>query len=463
MAAAGSVVGGFTAALQQCMEQAASQAAPAQRTGSGYRGVTLHKRTQRYEGHVWIDKKQVYLGAFDDPKQAACGHDIMALRSKGQSTRGEDINFPLSMYEPLEPMLSQMTQADVVAALRSYSKSLTRVRRPASAPPASGRAGRSPSPFSSRAASPVPAADASPFPSRASSPMPGGGRGGAGGRGGNKRKALTPTASVTDLESLERSLLQQQAAQQAAAAMSAGGTAVARGGGGSRPRRPPPRPVAGSWGGRVSAGPSSEQAMGAEWGMRPASTGTLPGLRLPPLPPGAGSAAAVLPPSRLAEPYSPLKIRPLEMSGSVLDCGPLVSAPGLPLASPPPPPLIWPQPCRATMFSPPMQAVQQEWQPPPPQQQDMQRSAAAVGTVGKQQAVQGRQLKVMSPEQQQQQQQVGQQMHPPAPTAQQRPSLHHRSPSPLLSPGVASRATRELASIESALRSLADDLDEHAI
>lgn len=67
-------------------------------------------------GHVWIDKKQVYLGkdrkmtivatqtsvwpachprpaapsaagAFDDPKQAACGHDIMALRSKGQVSR----------------------------------------------------------------------------------------------------------------------------------------------------------------------------------------------------------------------------------------------------------------------------------------------------------------------------------------------------------------------------------------
>lgn len=343
-----------------------------------------------------------------------------------------------------------------MAALRSYSKSLTRGRRPASAPPASGRADGSPSPFPSRAASPLPAQDASPFPSRASSPMPGG--------RGNKRKAMTPTASVTDLESLERTLLQQQAAQQAAAAMVMGSGAVARGGGGSRPRRPPPRPVAapGSWGSRAGASPSAEQAASMDWGMRPASAGPLPALGLPPLPPGVGSAAAVLPPSRLAEPYSPLKIRPLVMGGSVLDCGPLVTAPGLPMASPPPPPLIWPQPSRAAMFSPPLPSIHQQ-QPELQGPQDRRQAPASMSENCLSQAEQGREWHSMVPTQQQQQQQVGQPGQPKQPAGRERPTLHRRSPSPLLSPGVASRATRELVSIESALRSLADDVDEHAI
>ncbi len=370
-------------------------------------------------------------------------------------------------------------QTEVVAALRTYSKSLTRGRRPASVPPASGRKASSPSPFPSCAASPLPAQDASPFPSRASSPTPGGARGGAAGRGGNKRKALTPTASVTDLESLERTLLQQQAAQQAAAAMAAGGAAVAGGGGGSRPRRPPPRPVAaGSWG-RVGASASLEQASTVDWGMRPASAGGLPPLGLPPLPPGAGSAAAVLPPSRLAEPYSPLKIRPLETSGSTLDCGPLVSTPGLPpMASPPPPPLIWPQPSRAAMFSPLMPAVHQQPQPQRQwqQQEQQQQWQPQEHSTGIEPLAEGRQAELWQadlrqqlqelqagPHQQgpQQQEQPAQQTLPALP--QQHPRVHHRSPSPLLSPAVASRATHELASIESALRSLADDIDEHAI
>ena len=42
------------------------------------------RRTQRFEAHIWIDKKQIYLGAYHSAVQAARGHDVMALRCKGE-------------------------------------------------------------------------------------------------------------------------------------------------------------------------------------------------------------------------------------------------------------------------------------------------------------------------------------------------------------------------------------------
>jgi len=47
------------------------------RTGSAqarFRGVTKHKRTQRYEAHIWECKKQIYLGGFDSELLAAKSH-----------------------------------------------------------------------------------------------------------------------------------------------------------------------------------------------------------------------------------------------------------------------------------------------------------------------------------------------------------------------------------------------------
>lgn len=43
------------------------------------------------------------------PEQAACGHDILALRSARQ--RPEDLNFPAALYDELQPTLYQLPQA----------------------------------------------------------------------------------------------------------------------------------------------------------------------------------------------------------------------------------------------------------------------------------------------------------------------------------------------------------------
>lgn len=86
---------------------------------TGFFGVTLHKRTRRYEAHVWCNK-QVYLGAYNSPVQAARAHDCMALKVKGASQ--DHLNFPVDDYKHLLPHITSVTDAEMVSSLRNYSK-----------------------------------------------------------------------------------------------------------------------------------------------------------------------------------------------------------------------------------------------------------------------------------------------------------------------------------------------------
>ena len=43
---------------------------------SGYRGVTQHVRTQKWEAHIWEGGKQQYLGGWDTAAKAALAFDI---------------------------------------------------------------------------------------------------------------------------------------------------------------------------------------------------------------------------------------------------------------------------------------------------------------------------------------------------------------------------------------------------
>merc|ERR1719174_729543 len=44
-----------------------------------FRGITYHKRTGRYEAHLWEAGKQIYLGGFSSEERAATAYDLMAL------------------------------------------------------------------------------------------------------------------------------------------------------------------------------------------------------------------------------------------------------------------------------------------------------------------------------------------------------------------------------------------------
>ncbi|KAI3432239.1 hypothetical protein D9Q98_003800 [Chlorella vulgaris] len=95
--------------------------------GLRMRGVTRHKRTQRYEGHIWESKKQVYLGAYDTEALAGMAHDIMALRCKGLAG-ATMLNFSLECYTPMLTLIGRLSREEIVAALRDCSKDQSSMR-----------------------------------------------------------------------------------------------------------------------------------------------------------------------------------------------------------------------------------------------------------------------------------------------------------------------------------------------
>ncbi len=90
------------------------------RSSSAFRGVTLHRRTRRWESHIWVREtgKQLYLGGFDLERSAAEAHDLCALKLRGKkNVRG--LNFPLSTYAHANDALDRMSHEQVVAAVRA--------------------------------------------------------------------------------------------------------------------------------------------------------------------------------------------------------------------------------------------------------------------------------------------------------------------------------------------------------
>lgn len=116
--------------------------------GKKFRGVTKHKRTQRYEAHIWECKKQIYLGGFDSEYLAARSHDIMALRCKGPDC--ETLNFPREDYDNLVHLLPMLNKEDLIAILRNYSKGNLQPASTAVVPQANGTQGNGVSKFKYR-------------------------------------------------------------------------------------------------------------------------------------------------------------------------------------------------------------------------------------------------------------------------------------------------------------------------
>jgi len=86
--------------------------------------LILHRRTQRYEAHIWAEKKQIYLGSYSIKSQAARVHDIMAMKigkapvvdgddpanNNNSANNGGEINYPLEDYAIIKPLLSSISQ-----------------------------------------------------------------------------------------------------------------------------------------------------------------------------------------------------------------------------------------------------------------------------------------------------------------------------------------------------------------
>ena len=103
----------------------AAKNAKAKSTSSRFRGVTQHRRTGRWEAHVWVEGKQVYLGGFDDEERAGRAYDLVAIRCRGSRAV---INFDIEEYAGVIPELTRMQMSELVQLLRRRSKGFSRGR-----------------------------------------------------------------------------------------------------------------------------------------------------------------------------------------------------------------------------------------------------------------------------------------------------------------------------------------------
>lgn len=87
-------------------------------SSSPYRGVTCYRRTGRFESHIWEGGKQLHLGSFVLPEEAAQAYDRAAIKFRGQEA---ELNFPLDQYKN-DPILSMAagisSKEDFVLLLR---------------------------------------------------------------------------------------------------------------------------------------------------------------------------------------------------------------------------------------------------------------------------------------------------------------------------------------------------------
>lgn len=91
--------------------------------GKSLRGVTRHKRSGRWESHVWHNRAQLYVGGWTSERAAARAFDLVCLRTRGAAAV---LNFPVVEYAHLIPLLADITNQALVALLRRRSKGWSR-------------------------------------------------------------------------------------------------------------------------------------------------------------------------------------------------------------------------------------------------------------------------------------------------------------------------------------------------
>lgn len=71
-------------------QNAANMRRPRNNT-SGFKGVTLYRRTGRWRAHITVDQRQRHLGYFDTAEEAAHAYDTAATQTWGEYAR---LNYP---------------------------------------------------------------------------------------------------------------------------------------------------------------------------------------------------------------------------------------------------------------------------------------------------------------------------------------------------------------------------------
>ena len=75
------------------------------RRSSRFRGVTKHRRSGRWEAHIWIKDigRQVYLGGYENEEHAAEAYDVAAIKCKGRRVK---TNFEICRSVPQFSLVS---------------------------------------------------------------------------------------------------------------------------------------------------------------------------------------------------------------------------------------------------------------------------------------------------------------------------------------------------------------------
>ncbi|WZN62099.1 AP2-like ethylene-responsive transcription factor [Chloropicon roscoffensis] len=105
--------------------KAKKPAGPTRQRSSQYRGVTKHRRSGRWEAHIWVREtgKQVYLGGYELEEHAAEAYDVAALKCKGHKVK---TNFETSKYGELLQYMDTITLDELVMAVRRQSQGFAR-------------------------------------------------------------------------------------------------------------------------------------------------------------------------------------------------------------------------------------------------------------------------------------------------------------------------------------------------
>eukprot|EP01025_Chloroclados_australasicus_P062227 TRINITY_DN8172_c0_g1_i2.p1 TRINITY_DN8172_c0_g1~~TRINITY_DN8172_c0_g1_i2.p1 ORF type:complete len:621 (-),score=81.37 TRINITY_DN8172_c0_g1_i2:249-2111(-) len=92
---------------------------------SRYRGVTKHRRSGRWEAHIWVKSigRQVYLGGYNVEEHAAEAYDVAAIKCKGPKVK---TNFNISKYKDLLEYMDNVSLDELVMAVRRQSQGFAR-------------------------------------------------------------------------------------------------------------------------------------------------------------------------------------------------------------------------------------------------------------------------------------------------------------------------------------------------
>jgi len=87
-----------------------------------WKGVAFHRRTLLFEGHLWHNGKQLYLGSYPSLGMALRAHDLMCLNCKDDPS--SFLQLPRCDYSSIEHVARSVSQQDFMHLLRRAGREL---------------------------------------------------------------------------------------------------------------------------------------------------------------------------------------------------------------------------------------------------------------------------------------------------------------------------------------------------